>query len=68
MDYISTRGKVGAIGFIDAVMMGLADDGGLLVPKHIPQVSEETLKQWQQLSYQDLALEIFSLYIGENST
>lgn len=65
MDYISTRGKVGAIGFIDAVMMGLADDGGLLVPKHIPQVSEETLKQWQQLSYQDLAVEIFSLYIGE---
>ncbi|OPA79261.1 threonine synthase [Paenibacillus selenitireducens] len=63
MDYISTRGKVGAIGFIDAVMMGLADDGGLLVPKHIPQVSADTLKQWQQLSYQELALEVFSLYI-----
>lgn len=63
MDYISTRGKVGAIGFIDAVMMGLADDGGLLVPKHIPQLSADTLKQWQQLSYQELALEVFSLYI-----
>jgi threonine synthase len=63
MDYISTRGKVGAIGFIDAVMMGLADDGGLLVPKHIPQLSADTLKQWQKLSYQELALEVFSLYI-----
>lgn len=65
MNYISTRGNVGAIGFIDAVMMGLADDGGLLVPEHIPQLSADTLQQWQQLSYTELALEVFSLYIGE---
>lgn len=65
MDYISTRGKVGAIGFIDAVLMGLADDGGLLVPKIIPQLTADTLAQWRQLSYPELALELFSLYIGE---
>lgn len=65
MDYISTRGKVGAIGFIDAVLMGLADDGGLLVPKTIPQLSADTLAQWRKLSYPELALELFSLYIGE---
>ncbi len=63
MEYISTRGKVAGIGFVDAVLMGLADDGGLLVPKHIPQVSQDTLAQWQQLSYPELALEIISLYI-----
>ncbi|WP_410770383.1 threonine synthase [Fontibacillus sp. BL9] len=63
MEYISTRGKVAGIGFIDAVLMGLADDGGLLVPKHIPQVSDDTLAQWQKLSYPELALEIFALYI-----
>lgn len=63
MEYISTRGKVAGIGFIDAVLMGLADDGGLLVPKAIPQVSQDTLAQWQKLSYPELALEIFSLYI-----
>lgn len=63
MEYISTRGKVAGIGFVEAVLMGLADDGGLLVPKHIPQVSQDTLAQWQQLSYPELALEIFSLYI-----
>ncbi|MEF2966713.1 threonine synthase [Paenibacillus sp. M1] len=63
MEYISTRGKVAGIGFIDAVLMGLADDGGLLVPKVIPQVSEDTLAKWQKLSYPELALEIFSLYI-----
>ena len=32
MKYISTRGQVAPIGFIDAILMGLADDGGLLVP------------------------------------
>ncbi|MBB6731374.1 threonine synthase [Cohnella zeiphila] len=62
MDYISTRGKVGAVGFIDAVLMGLGDDGGLLVPKRIPQVPADTLAQWSKLSYPELALELFSLY------
>lgn len=64
MEYISTRGKVEPIGFIDAILMGLADDGGLLVPKHIPQLSADTLQKWQQLSYSELALEIFSLYVN----
>jgi len=65
MEFISTRGKVEKIGFLDAVLMGLADDGGLLIPSEIPQVSTSKLKEWSQLSYQDLAYEIFSLYIGE---
>lgn len=66
MKYISTRGKVPPIGFVDAILMGLADDGGLLVPERIPAVSADTLKQWQRLSYQELALEIFTLYVGDD--
>ncbi len=62
MRYISTRGKVNPVGFIDAFMMGLGDDGGLLVPEQIPAVSQETLKEWQKLSYQELVLAIFDLY------
>ncbi|MFC4777011.1 threonine synthase [Paenibacillus sp. GCM10023252] len=62
MKYISTRGNVEGIGFIDAFMMGLGNDGGLLVPQEIPVVSEEMLKEWQELSYQELVLAIFSLY------
>jgi threonine synthase len=65
MNYVSTRGQVSPIGFIDAILMGLADDGGLLVPERIPQVSEDTLKQWQKLTYQELALEVFSLYVND---
>lgn len=65
MHYKSTRGQVAGIGFIDAILMGLADDGGLLVPEYIPQVSAETLKSWQSLSYVELATEIFSLFVND---
>ena len=63
MEYISTRGKIDSVGFIDAILMGLADDGGLLVPKRIPAVSADQLKAWESLTYKELALEIFSIYI-----
>ncbi|MEX2415546.1 MAG: threonine synthase [Paenibacillaceae bacterium] len=65
MKYISTRGQVSPIGFIDAILMGLANDGGLLVPEHLPQLSAATLQQWQKLAYPELALEIFSLFVND---
>ncbi|MEI7026840.1 threonine synthase [Paenibacillus sp. y28] len=65
MHYISTRGNVGQIGFIDAFLMGLADDGGLLVPGEIPVISADKLKEWEKLSYQELLLEIFSYYTND---
>lgn len=61
MNYISTRGGITPIGFQDAVMMGLARDGGLLLPQTIPDVSQQ-LHRWKNLSYVDLAFEIMKLY------
>ncbi|WP_428908078.1 threonine synthase [Niallia sp. Krafla_26] len=63
MKYISTRGKVNKIGFIDTVLMGLATDGGLLVPEKIPQISKDKLDAMSNLSYQELAYEIISYYV-----
>jgi threonine synthase len=63
MKFVSTRGKVSGIGFIDTVLMGLANDGGLLVPEKIPQIPEEKLQAMSQLTYQELAYEIFSYYV-----
>ncbi|KWX78343.1 threonine synthase [Paenibacillus jilunlii] len=65
MEYISTRGNVEAKGFIDTVLMGLADDGGLMVPFQIPVVSPEKLAEWRSLSFQELFLEIFSYYTND---
>ncbi len=66
MRYISTRGGVEPISFSEAVMMGLATDGGLLLPETIPTVDADTLKQWADLSFQELAVEVMLPYVGDD--
>jgi threonine synthase len=61
MRYISTRGGTPPLGFKNAVMTGLARDGGLLLPAEIPYVAPR-LPAWQKLSYHDLAFEIMRLF------
>ncbi|AZV43459.1 threonine synthase [Peribacillus asahii] len=63
MKYISTRGNVSKIGFIDTVLMGLATDGGLLVPEKIPQIPVEKLQAMSRMTYPELAYEIISYYV-----
>jgi len=66
MNYVSTRGGIEPVGFSDAVMMGLATDGGLLVPAQIPTVDPGTLGRWARLSFQALALEVLSPFVGDD--
>ena len=42
-------------------MMGLADDGGLLVPNELPFV-ESNLEKWRNHSFTELSLEIMLLF------
>lgn len=65
MNYISTRGGIAPVPFDQAVMMGLARDGGLLLPQTLPTVEPALLNAWQTLSYQHLALEVLSLFTGD---
>ena len=65
MRYISTRGGVAPTSFSDAVMMGLATDGGLLLPEHIPSVDAATLQKWSKLSFPDLAKQVIGLFVAE---
>lgn len=62
--YISTRGQQAPLAFQDAVMTGLARDGGLLIPDRIPDVAGR-LAEWQDLDYTDLAFEIIRLFIDD---
>lgn len=68
MKYISTRGGIEPISFKEAVLMGLATDGGLLLPRSLPRIDEKKVRAWQealakgQLNYQQLALEIIALF------
>jgi threonine synthase len=66
MRYISTRGGVEPVTFSAAVMMGLATDGGLLLPNSIPAVDGETLRRWAQLPFNELAVEVMLPYVGED--
>lgn len=65
MKYISTRGGITPIPFREAVMMGLATDGGLLLPEEVPSPDQSTVSSWAELSYQDLAYEVMSLFIDD---
>ena len=65
MQYLSTRGGISSISFTEAVKMGLAEDGGLLLPRAIPRIDKGTFQSWQKLSYQDLAFEVMSRFIDD---
>ncbi|MDA8429333.1 MAG: threonine synthase [Geobacteraceae bacterium] len=65
MRYISTRGGIQPICFKDAVMMGLATDGGLLLPESYPTISCEQLESWRGLSYPELAFQIISPFADD---
>ncbi len=64
MRYNSTRGQVNHLSFEEAVMMGLADDGGLLIPEFLPQVQDQ-LPTWSSYSFQELSFAILSLFIDD---
>jgi len=65
MRYISTRGGIQPISFKDAVMMGLATDGGLLLPESYPPVSAGDLVAWRKLSYPELAFQVISRFVSD---
>ena len=66
--YRSTRSSDPATKtFEEAIIQGLASDGGLFIPSIIPQVSKsELFDKWSKLSFQDLAFEIMKLYVSSD--
>lgn len=55
MNYISTRGNAAAVGFEDALLRGLAEDGGLYMPAHWPQISPQQIAAFRDAPYADIA-------------
>ena len=64
MRYISTRGATSPMQFQEAVLAGLAPDGGLLMPEKIPLL-EGRLDSLLDLDFVDLAYEIMHEYIDD---
>ncbi|XP_054028384.1 threonine synthase-like 2 isoform X2 [Dryobates pubescens] len=63
MQYVSTRGGVGAVDFEGALFSGYAPDAGLFMPQHIPSLDGDTLRRWSRLSYRELVKELCALFI-----
>ncbi|KAK4574777.1 threonine synthase [Recurvomyces mirabilis] len=63
--YLSTRGGSYDLSFEDVVLKGLANDGGLFIPEEVPSLPSDWQTTWKNYSFQELAYEIFSLYISQ---
>ena len=58
VDYISTRGEAPALGFSDALLAGLARDGGLYVPRMWPAFTRKEIRAMRGQSYQEIAFRV----------
>ena len=50
--------------FEKAAFKGLATDNGLFIPEEIPPLPRNWFQNWRNLSFEDLAFQIFTLYIS----
>jgi len=64
VDYISTRGDAPTLGFSDALLAGLATDGGLYLPREWPKMTADEIRALRGKSYQDIAFAIIKPFIG----
>jgi len=62
--YKSTRSEDGYLKASEAILKGLADDGGLFVPTEIPKL-DVTVEELSKMTYQQAAYEVMKLYFTD---
>ena len=65
MDYVSTRNSSNIFKFKDVFIKGLADDGGLFIPKSLQKYKKNDLFEFKNLEYKELAKKIIHPFIGD---
>lgn len=65
MQYISSRGKASPVRAADAIIMGIAPDGGLFIPETIPFLDVEIIQRMYKYSYQERAAYILGLFLTD---
>ena len=65
MNYVSTRNSSDNFKFEDIFIKGLADDGGLFIPKSLHKYNQKDLIKFKNLEYKELAKEIIYPFIGD---
>ena len=64
MKYVSTRGSAPSLGFSDALLAGLARDGGLYVPSEWPTMKKKEIRALRGKTYQETAFEVLYRFTG----
>ncbi len=62
--YRSTRNDKIAVKASQAILKGLAEDGGLFVPNEIPSL-DKTLNELSTMNYREVAYEIMKLFFTD---
>lgn len=62
--YESTRGKGGKVTASQAILQGLAPDGGLFVPDHIPAL-DRNIEEIAKMDYRQTAYEVMKLFLTD---
>lgn len=65
MHYVSTRGRAPVLTFEDAMLTGLARDGGLYVPAEIPVMPAAEIAALAGLPYEEVAFRVMRPFVGE---
>ncbi|MCL2656937.1 MAG: threonine synthase [Betaproteobacteria bacterium] len=65
MKYVSTRGQAAPKRFLDILLGGLMEDGGLAMPESYPQFSRAELEALRGKSYAELAFAILSKFADD---
>ncbi|MDT2031316.1 threonine synthase [Planktomarina sp.] len=65
MKYISTRGNAPVLSFEEAMLSGLARDGGLYVPQSIPQMSAADIAALAGQTYEEIAFRVMKPFVGD---
>ena len=65
MQYVSTRGAAPKLGFEEAMLAGLARDGGLYVPETWPRMTEAEIAALAGLSYEEAAFRVMRPFVGD---
>ncbi len=68
MKYISTRGNGEELDSAEAIIRGLAGDGGLFVPSRMPQIPLNFIERFGKISYEERAEGILSLFLSDYTT
>ena len=65
MRYVSTRGQSPSVGFVDAVLAGLAPDGGLYVPQEWPSFTRDEIAAFAGRPYAEVATAVLAKFVGD---